>query len=379
MAKGKPHKRKSLFMGITSRVLMIIAAALLVLSYLSMFFNPSKAWFMTLLGIIFIPVWILNVFLLVWALFRRSSAVIIPLVALIPTLFIVGRFYQFPKNAEKAAEGASPVEVEFLSYNVGRFHMASKKSKDLSTEACMDSVAAYILGENPDIVCLQEVQYPGAEAMKRDLSRRFPEYEPEYFVFTDDGGCYGNVTLSKTPAIHKGKIDFDGTANIAIYSDYELHGKRFRVYNCHLQSYNISVSRLAQELKKRISGDTSGGEVIKDTEKKMKSSILRRPGQVEAVLSDIGNSPYEAVVIGDFNDTPLSYTYFKLRKGRNDSFVQAGKGFGATYVLARPFIRIDYILFPDEYHVSSHRAGHVFYSDHFPVSATISIENESKP
>ena len=101
MAKNKPHKRKSLFMGITSRVLMTIAAALLVLSYLSMFFNPSRVWFMTLLGIIFIPVWILNVFLFIWALFRRSSAIMIPLVALIPTLFIVGRFYQFPKNAEK--------------------------------------------------------------------------------------------------------------------------------------------------------------------------------------------------------------------------------------------------------------------------------------
>ena len=378
MAKNKPHKRKSLFMGITSRVLMTIAAALLVLSYLSMFFNPSRVWFMTLLGIIFIPVWILNVFLFIWALFRRSSAIVIPLVALIPTLFIVGRFYQFPKNAEKAAEGVSTEEVGLLTYNVGRFHMASKRSKDLSIEACMDSVAAYILGEDPDIVCLQEVQYLGAEAMVKDLSRRFPEYEQEYFVFTDDDGCYGNVTLSKTPAIHKGKIDFNGTANIAIYSDYELQGKRFRVYNCHLQSYNISVSRLAQELKDRISGDTSSGEVIKDTEQKMKSSIVRRPRQVEAVLSDIENSPYEAIVIGDFNDTPLSYTYFKLIKGRNDTFVQAGKGFGATYALARPFIRIDYILFPDEYHVSSHKVGNVFYSDHFPVSATISIENESK-
>ena len=75
--------------------------------------------------------------------------------------------------------------------------------------------------------------------------------------------------------------------------------------------------------------------MLKDTEQKMKSSIVRRPRQVEAVLSDIENSPYEAIVTGDFNDTPMSYTYYRLRRGRRDSFVEAGKGFGATYTLLR--------------------------------------------
>ena len=58
--------------GITSRTLMSIAAGLLVLSYLSVFINPAKAWFMTAFGFLFIPLAILNLMLMVWALKSRS-------------------------------------------------------------------------------------------------------------------------------------------------------------------------------------------------------------------------------------------------------------------------------------------------------------------
>jgi endonuclease/exonuclease/phosphatase (EEP) superfamily protein YafD len=127
---------------------------------------------------------------------------------------------------------------------------------------------------------------------------------------------------------------------------------------------------------RRISGDDStSNAVLRDTEQKMKSSILRRPRQVEAVLSDIENSPYEAIVAGDFNDTPMSYTYYRLKRGRKDSFVEAGKGFGATYALLRPFVRIDYVLVPESISVTSHDVGKVYFSDHFPVITTVSLEN----
>ena len=64
---------KSLIGGITNRVLMLIAAALLVLSYASAFVNPAKAWYMMLPGLFFFPLALLNLFLLVWAVVRRSG------------------------------------------------------------------------------------------------------------------------------------------------------------------------------------------------------------------------------------------------------------------------------------------------------------------
>ena len=51
---------KNRFIGLTNRVLMLIAAALLALSYLSMFFNPAKVWLLSLAGLLFVPFSLVN-------------------------------------------------------------------------------------------------------------------------------------------------------------------------------------------------------------------------------------------------------------------------------------------------------------------------------
>ena len=82
------------FFGLTSRVLMVIVAGLLILSYASIVVNPAKIWLISLVGIFFIPLSILNLILLLWALKRRSRSFLIPLLALLPAFFFVGRYVQ---------------------------------------------------------------------------------------------------------------------------------------------------------------------------------------------------------------------------------------------------------------------------------------------
>ena len=112
------------FLGITSRALMLIAACLLAGSYLSMFVNPAKVWFMTVFGLLFAPLVFLNIFLLIWAALRLSRTIFIPLIALLPSFFLIGRYIQFSGN-ENLPEG----NVKILSYNVGRFSLPAKKLK----------------------------------------------------------------------------------------------------------------------------------------------------------------------------------------------------------------------------------------------------------
>ena len=102
----------------------------------------------------------------------------------------------------------------------------------------------------------------------------------------------------------------------------------------------------------------------------MRRSIAERPKQVAEVMRGVDNAPVQSLVLGDFNDSPLSYTYFRLLRGRHDSFVKAGKGFGATYRSLWPLLRIDYILYPFELEAVSYTIPHVKYSDHYPVIAT---------
>ena len=91
------------------------------------------------------------------------------------------------------------------------------------------------------------------------------------------------------------------------------------------------------------------------------------------ILKDIAASPVEAFVCGDFNDTPMSYTYYRLSRGRSDSFVEAGTGFGATYSFLWPMLRIDYILLPGHFRAVSHEIMKIRFSDHYPVVTDVDV------
>jgi len=359
------RKKRSWLTEIIARTIMILAAGLLLMSYASMIVNPSKAWYMTALGLLFVPIAVLNLVLLIWAIRRRSGAFLIPLLALLPSLIFIGKYYQFSNNNETGEE--RPFKI--VSYNVGRFMMGNKPEfkETGGRDACIDSLVRFIKDTRADIICLQEVDLSGDYDVSRFIREHFPEYESCYFMYINAEGAYGNITLSRFPIADKGRIQFDKSSNQAIYTDLKVtNGSTIRVYNCHLESYNISISSLAKSWR----GDST---FVRDTEEKMKRSIIRRPEQVEKVMSDIEECPLESIVAGDFNDNPMSYTYHRLMKGRKDSFVEAGKGFGATYSALWPFIRIDYILYPSHFKAVSNRIPRLRYSDHYPVVAEIAL------
>ena len=356
------------FFGLTSRVIMLAVAGLLVLSYASIVVNPAKVWLISLTGILFVPLSIANVILLLWAIKRMSKSFMIPLLALIPAFFFVGRYVQYETEESRMARSEYKEEaLKVISYNVGRFALHEADGVNNSTE-CADSIFDFIRRQDADVVCLQEFKIKDISQIKSYLSRKMKGYNLEYYLFPASGGAFGNVTLSRLPVKGKGKIKFDESANLAIYTDHEYKGQKFRVYNCHFESYNISPTGIVKALAQRDS------TILEETGTKMKRSITRRPKQVDKVFSDIENCPVDAFVCGDFNDNPMSYTYYRMTRGRTDAFVESGHGFGATYAGMWPLLRIDYILFPDKYMSVSHRIPRIPFSDHYPVVAEISIQ-----
>lgn len=358
--------RKIRFFGITSRVLMLIVAALLALSYLSIVINPAKIWMVSLSGIFFVPLMTLNLLLLLWAFKRKSRSFVIPLLALLPSFFFIGRYVQFNSD-ETLAQPVSDNTVRVMTWNVGRFAMHDDEAGIATRKNCIDSIFSHIRKHDPDIICLQEFHVKDARNVKEYLKRHFREYNAEYYLFTENGGSSGNVTLSRFPVKGKGKIKFDESANLAIYTDYDVNGRSFRMYNCHFESYNISLTGLVKALANRDS------TVVAETGTKVKRSITRRPKQVDQVFSDIENCPVESFVCGDFNDNPMSYTYYRMTRGRKDAFVEAGYGMGATYALLWPMLRIDYVLYPDHYRAVYHDIPKLPFSDHYPVITEIEL------
>lgn len=366
--KGKKKagkRRRSLIGLLTSRVLMLSAAGLLVLSYISMLINPAISWLFAIFCLPYFLLVCLNVFLLVWAIIRRSKAFWIPLVAILPALLCLGRYVQFSNSLPSGVkEGMEDVKV--VSYNVGRFASSEKHGIE-SRAACLDSIAAFLKGTDADIVCLQEFYLPAGGNTQKILRKKFKGYNAEYYFYVGEKGSCGNVTLSRYPVKDKAVIKFDNSTNLALYTDHKINGKMVRIYNCHLESYNVSIPGVVKALAGR---DDS---YIQETGKKMKGSILRRPKQVDKILKDISGCPSRALICGDFNDTPISYTYQSLSRGRKDAFREAGNGIGATYSLLWPFLRIDYILYPEEFGTISYEVPRVPYSDHYPVISELAI------
>lgn len=360
----KCRQRKNIFFGLTSRLLMIIVAGLMGISYLSFIINPAKFWLISLFGLAFLPLLAVNFSLLVWAAVRKSKAFIIPLLAILPCVFFLGRYIQFSADSESPSDDAN---LKVLSYNLGRFALSDRKSGVSDRRQCADSAFAYLKRQDADIICLQEfyVDNDDFRTFKTYVRKHFPGYHAEYYLFTGRNGAFGNVTLSKVPVSGKGVLKFDESANLAIYTDHQIGERRFRVYNCHFESYNISYTRLVKAL------FHADGDAFSDTGLKMKRSISRRPKQVDQVFSNIEDCPYEAFVCGDFNDNPMSYTYYRMTRDRRDAFVSAGSGFGSTYSHLWPLLRIDYVLVPDRYDARACEVHRVRFSDHYPVVAEV--------
>lgn len=364
MTRRKKKKGGRIF-GITSRVLMLILAGLSVLSFASMLVNPAKAWGLSIIGLMFVPLSVANLILLLWAIKRMSRSFVIPLLALLPSLFFLGRYVQ---TGEPDVAPAQDPTLKIMTYNVGRFSLHDETLGVKGRAQCADSIFAFIRRNDPDIVCLQEFRISDINQVRSYLYRQMGDYRAEFYLFPMAGGsAFGNVTLSRLPVKGKGKIKFEESANLAIYTDYEAHGRRFRVYNCHFESYNISVPGIIRGL---FHADKT---MMSDTGNKMKRSITRRPKQVDKVFSDIENCPVESFVCGDFNDNPMSYSYFRMTRGRKDSFREAGRGFAATFARFWPMLRIDYILLPDRFRALEHKTHRIGFSDHYPVITTVEL------
>jgi endonuclease/exonuclease/phosphatase (EEP) superfamily protein YafD len=114
---------------------------------------------------------------------------------------------------------------------------------------------------------------------------------------------------------------------------------------------------------------------IKSLSVSLKQGFVRRALQAQVVKNYVDRSPYTVIVAGDFNDTPVSYSYRKIRKGLNDAFVRSGYGAGFTYRGNYPPNRIDYILYSNSLVSTRFDIMRVKYSDHYPILASFRKQN----
>lgn len=338
------------------RVFVIIAAVALCISYLSIFIDPAFLSLPYFFGLYYIPIFILNACLLLYGLIKMRKYLIISLVALLPSLFFADLFVKFG-NEEKSVAGD---EVKVMTYNVGRFGAASK---GMNEAQALSKVCEFAAREKPDILCLQEFRIKDTARISQIL--KFLPYHSHH-LFKSEGNL-GNITFSRYPITESGTITFPKSANICIWSDIRINDVTVRVYNCHLQSNALSFTNII----KRMSQKGQFTDEVKTVHENLAHHNRQRSEQVGQVHDHITSCPLPSLVCGDFNDTPMSYTYHRLASRHKDSFAEGGHGFAATYSMLWPLLRIDYILVPENVPCDRTTVNRVPYSDHYPVSTLI--------
>lgn len=342
-------------------------------------FHPAKYWYISITGLGFPILFVLNLLTIIYWALRRKHIVWIPVAAFLFTIVKLPAIYQLKGTQIKPVyvEGQSP-ELKVMSYNVRLFDLYNW-SHNLQTK---EKIFVLLEGSDPDILCLQEFysaddkQFNNFKRLKESL--RANQVHVEYPITLHKTDHWGIATYSAYPIVNKGVLYFDQkTANICIYTDLKIEADTVRVYNCHLESVRFGAAEY--KFIENLGNSEAEEETVERTRnilKRLKNAFIKRAAQADLIASHIKASPYPVIVCGDFNDTPLSYTYQQLSEGLNDSFRESGGGMGSTYSGPIPGLRIDYILQSPRFSSYEFNILRSKLSDHYPVLSKMVLEPE---
>jgi endonuclease/exonuclease/phosphatase family metal-dependent hydrolase len=226
------------------------------------------------------------------------------------------------------------------------------------------------MNDSSNIKCIQEFKssIKNTEMGFSKLMER-KGYEKYSFIFQNsNGNQYGIATFSRYPIISTGNLLFNrDSKNNCIYTDIVVADDTIRIYNVHLSS--MSIPKLNKSYLRKY------GTYLKTVIQKLKEGAIKHADEINLLISHTSQSPYKFIICGDFNEIPYSYNYFKLRKHYNNSFEEAGAGFGFSFNSRRLFfLRIDHHFVSKGIRPVLYRIDHnVRKSGHFPTRGIYEI------
>lgn len=345
---------KKLFSKIADLVNALAIAALLI-SYLAPFIDPADFWPVSFFGLLYKPLLLLNLtLLLLWIALRKKRWIYNAFFILIGFQFIA-RSIQF----NKSIYSTNDIRVCTFNTNVQMVYEDGNTSKE---------IAEYLTAKQYDVAILIEWL-----DKKGDInSKAYPHQQFVRLESRQNRYDYGLKLVSKHKIINWERIKYDHfTNNMAAYFDIDVDGTVIRFIATHLQSNGVSSQDYHTLVNVEVVDEYKNYALT--FAKRLRNLIIRRSNQTKTILETIDDSPYPVIILGDFNDTPQSFTYQTLKKGRKDAFVEKGNGWGATYLKPFPIVRIDYILHDEELACTSYECISTIKSDHALIEASFKL------
>lgn len=347
------------------------------MSYLALFISPGQFWPIAFAGLSY-PIFLLfNLFFVLFWLVFLKKYFFLSLIAILLGYNQISSYIKFT-NTEKTLSFENSIKL--MSYNVRLFDLYNWRNE--SSKMTQAAIFGLIQSESPDILCIQDY-YSGAgknaDFADTICTKTGYKYRSlELINKTNKGLKYGLAIFSKYPIIHSQKIEFPNSkVNFCQSVDVTIGEDTVRIINLHLES--IKFGKEDYSFVNEITSTPASNNKLKKGSSaifvKMKNAYIKRALQIETVAKYLRRSPYPVLLAGDFNDTPVSYSYRQIDNELDDTFVDAGKGIGQTHAQMLPLLRIDYIFHSETFKTIDHKIINKDFSDHYPVVARFTLTN----
>jgi endonuclease/exonuclease/phosphatase (EEP) superfamily protein YafD len=294
-----------------------------------------------------------------------AAGFFLPLVLLVPAALVLRSSWMYVASALPLIVFLSLFGARFLpslgTTVDGGTQLRTVTFNQLFTNTNTQDLLAAIRAERADLVGLQELAPPVAEAMERDLKTVYP-----YQILAPSNSVGGVGLLSRYPLEPASAID-GAQGQWAIL---RLGLQKISVVNVHVHFSGISRIRSQRfgSLSYFRMYDTTG-----------------RLRQANALFQAVQKVSGGLIMMGDFNTGDREPGYAVLASELHDAFGETGWGFGFTFpnhkrmgpiTIPVPLVRIDYIwtggsVVPVATHVNCDAGG----SDHCMVVADLRVVN----
>ncbi len=343
----------------------IFAIVLLWLCCMSTWLHPESSPKLALMGLFFPGFVILDlIFVFIWLPVNYKRAWI-PLAGLLPCISFLLDYFPISFSKE-----VPPGCIKLVTWNIDNFGLVNKdrvEAKRLTLE--------YLKTCDADIICLQEGY----------LESQCPD---SFLNYVDSAGYQidgynGRSIMTRFPIIEMDTIPYESRifegckGNGSKWYKLKMGNDTILLINNHLES-----NHLEDKSKKEYLESIENREVnkLKTTGQNLgnllSASAAYRGPQVDSLVSFIDRHPNIPILLcGDFNDTPISYTYQRLKSRLTSAFRQSGSGMGISYNQKGFWVRIDHLFMSEHWQsYNTHIDNTVSTSDHYPLVSWLKIE-----
>ncbi|HNY03366.1 MAG TPA: endonuclease/exonuclease/phosphatase family protein [Bacteroidales bacterium] len=370
MAKGRSIAKSFLYF------LNVLAVLALLASYAAGYVSPEKWWGFAFFGLAYPVILLVNLVFVVFWLITWKKFIFVSLLVILAGFIQIRAIY--PIHLTGNQPDIRPNSFKIITFNIHSLYGSRKGDSPTKTRG---KVTDFFVGRKAQIVCLQEFAAWGEE-YSRTLHKFARSIRLGYYSFRNYQ-YYSNklrinaiVTFSNYPVANEGYFELNGNT-FGIYTDMVIGRDTVRVYNVHLESIRFGnedylfYSHLTEQ-------DTASAGLQEGSKRmfwKLRKAFVIRARQVDMLTRHLAGCRYPVILAGDFNDPPSSYTYRQLTRTLSDAFIERGTGlFRGTYRGKLPSYRIDHILHSRQLITQYFERINVDLSDHFPVTATLTLQ-----